>query len=80
MLIWTKPPYEQICPMPQQQGSITVPIKTTRHEKQRSITVCLDAQADGTKIKPFAALPCTEVKANVAALSGAVVKCSTICG
>ena len=56
-------------------GSKVVPIKTTGHEKQR-ITVCLAVEANGTKIKPFIVLPGLKAKPKVAAINGAVVKCS----
>ena len=57
------------------KGSKVVPIKTTGHVKQR-ITVCLAVKADGTKIKPFVVLPGLKVTPKVAAINGAVVKCS----
>ena len=57
------------------KGSKVVPIKTTGHEKQ-SITACLAVKADGTKIKPFVVLHGLKVRPKVAAINGAVVKCS----
>ena len=44
-----------------QRGLKTVPIKSTGHEKQR-MTVCLAIKADGSKIKPFVAIPGKKVK------------------
>ena len=57
------------------KGSKVVPIKTTGHKKQ-CITVCLAVKADGTKIKPFVVLPSLKVRPKVAAINGAIVKCS----
>ena len=70
--IWADIPSATIVDM---TGSKVVPIKTTGHEKQR-ITVCLAVEANGTKIKPFVVLPGLKVKPKVAAINGAVVKCS----
>ena len=58
-----------------QRGLKTVPIKSTGHEKQR-MTVCLAIKADGSKIKPFVAIPGKKGKSENAAIKGAIVKCS----
>ena len=58
-----------------QRGLKTVPIISTGHEKQR-MTVCLAIKADGSKIKPFVAIPGKKVKSEIAAIKGAIVKCS----
>ena len=58
-----------------QRGLKTVPIKSTGHEKHR-MTVCLAIKADGSKIKPFVAIPGKKVKSEIAAMKGAIVKCS----
>ena len=57
------------------QGLKIVPIKSTGHEKQR-ITVCLAVKADGSKMKPFIFIPGKKMKSEVAAVKGAIVKCS----
>ena len=51
-----------------QRGLETVPIKSTRHEKQR-MTVCLAIKADGSKMKPFVVIP---GKSEIAAIKGAI--------
>ena len=58
-----------------QRGLKTVPIKSTGHEKQR-MNVCLAIKADGSRIKPFVAIPGKKVKCEIAAIKGAIVKCS----
>ena len=58
-----------------QRGLKTVPIKSTGHEKQR-MTVCLAIKADGSKMIPFVVIPGKKVKSKIAAIKGAVVKCS----
>ena len=58
-----------------QRGLKTVPIKSTGHEKQR-MTVCLAIKADSSKIKAFVAIPGKKVKSEIAAIKGAIVKCS----
>ena len=58
-----------------QRGLKTVPIKSTGHEKQR-MTVCLAIKADGSKIKPFVAIPGKKVKSEIAAIKGAILKFS----
>ena len=70
--IWTDMPSATTVDM---KGSKVVPIKTASHEKQ-CITVCLAFKADGTKIKPFVVLPGLKVRPKVAAINGAIVKCS----
>ena len=58
-----------------QRGLKAVPIKSTGHEKQR-ITVCLAIKADGSKMKPFVVIPGKQVKSEIVAIKGAIVKCS----
>ena len=57
------------------QGSKIVPIKSTGHEKQ-PITVCLAVKAHGSKMKLFIVIPGKKMKSKVAAVKGAIVKCS----
>ena len=59
-----------------QRGLKTVPIKSTGHEKQR-ITVCVAIKAAGSKMKPFIVIPGKKVKSKIAAIKGAIVKCSS---
>ena len=58
-----------------QRGLKTVPIKSTGHEKHR-MTVCLAIKADGFKMKPFVVIPGKKVKSEIAAIKGAILKCS----
>ena len=58
-----------------QGGLKTVPIKSTGDEKQR-MTVCLAIKADGSKMKPFVVIPGKKVRSEIAAIKGAIVKCS----
>ena len=58
-----------------QRGLKTVPIKSTGHEIQH-IIVCLAIKADGSKMKPFVVIPGKKVKSEIAAIKGAIVKCS----
>ena len=47
----------------------TVPIKSAGHEKQH-------IKADGSKMKRFVVIPGKKVKSEIAAIKGAIVKCS----
>ena len=58
-----------------QRGLKTVPIKSAGHEKQR-MTVCLAIKADGSKMKPIVVIPGKKVKSEIAAIKGAILKCS----
>ena len=70
--IWADMPSETTVEI---QGSKIVPIKSTGHEKQQ-ITVCLAVKADGSKMKLFIVIPGKKMKSKVAAVKGAIVKCS----
>ena len=58
-----------------QRGLKTVPIKSTGHEKQR-MAICLAVKADGSTMKPFIVIPGKKVKSEIAAIKGAIAKCS----
>ena len=58
-----------------QHGLKTVPIKSSGLEKQ-CMTVCLAIKTDGFKMKPFVVIPGKKVKSEIAAIKGAIVKCS----
>ena len=70
--IWANMPSETTVEM---QGLKIVPIKSTGHNKQQ-ITVCLGVKADGSKMKPFIVIPGKRIMSEVAAVRGAIVKCS----
>ena len=40
------------------------------------MTVCLAIKADGSKMKPFVVIPGKKAKSEIAAIKGAIVKCS----
>ena len=54
------------------RGNHTVPIRTTRHEKNR-LTVCLAVKVDGTKMKPYVVIPAAKVKKELASIPEVVV-------
>ena len=71
-LIWADMPSKTTV---DQHGLKTVPIKSTRHEKQH-MTMCLVIKANGSKMKPFVVIQGKKVKSEFAAIKGAIVKCS----